>query len=123
MSIVTSHQRAFKAGKLDPYPVEVIRRVDQPTTIVREDEVQRLDERRSGFNRALLGDFGSQLAQERHRFVAKHPLSGALVQMQITLADIVDGIVAGKIAPLIDDPAMMARHIKQTAYFLQLYYF
>ena len=119
MSIVTSHQRAFKAGKLDPYPVEVIRRVDQPTTIVREDEVERLDERRSGFNRALLGDFGPQLAQERHRFVAKHPLSGALVQMQITLADIVDGIVAGKIAPLPDDPAMMARHIKQTAYFLR----
>jgi reductive dehalogenase len=93
--------------------------VDRPTTAIKEDKIQRVDERESGFNRAVRGDFGQYLQQERHRFVAKHPLSGALVQMQFTLSEIVDGIVAKKKAPLPDDPDVITRHIKETAYFLR----
>jgi len=119
MGIVTTYQRAFNTRRLDPYPVEKLKRVDQPTILVKEDEVPRLDERESGFNRALRGDFGPYLSEERHRFVAKHPLSGALVQMEFTLSDIVDGVVAANKAPLPDDPEVMSRHIKETAYFLR----
>ncbi|MBW1723649.1 MAG: reductive dehalogenase, partial [Deltaproteobacteria bacterium] len=103
----------------DPYPVEILKRVDRPTTIVREDQVQRVDERESGFNRALRGDFGPQLSKERHRFVSKHPLSASLVNMQFVLSEIVDGMVAAQKAPLPEDPKIMARHIKETAYFLR----
>lgn len=119
MSIAATFQRAFRTKRLDPYPLELLRRVDRPTTAVLEHQIPRLDERESGFNRALRGDFGPQLSKERHRFVAKHPLSGALVQMQFTLSEIVDGMVAGKKAPLTDDPDKMARHIKEAAYFLR----
>ena len=119
MSITAAFQRAFRTKKLDPYPMEILKRVDRPTTMVNEDQVARVDERESGFNRALRGDFGEQLSKERHRFVAKHPLSGALVQMQFTLSEIVDGVAAAKKAPLTDDPEKMARHIKETAYFLR----
>jgi len=119
MGIVTTYQRAFNTKRLDPYPVEILKRVDRPTNLVKDDEVPRLDERESGFNRALRGDFGPYLSKERHRFVAKHPLSGALVQMQFTLSEIVDGIVAANKAPLPDDPKLIARHIKETAYFLR----
>ena len=79
MSIATAFQRAFRVKHLDPYPMEILKRVEHPTTAVNEAEIQRVDERESGFNRALRGDWGSQLSKERHRFVAKHPLSGALV--------------------------------------------
>jgi reductive dehalogenase len=119
MGITTTYQRAYNINKLDPYPVEILKRVDDPTTLVKEDEVQRVDERESGFNRALRGDFGSYLQKERYRFVAKHPLSGALGQMQFNLADFVDGEIAGNMAPLPDDPVLMADHIKETAYFLR----
>ncbi len=119
MGIVTTYRRAFDTKRLDPYPVEKLKRVGRPTSLVKEDEVQRVDERESGFNKALRGDFGPYLSKERHRFVAKHPLSGALVQMQFTLSDIVDGIVAANEAPLPDDPKLIARHIKETAYFLR----
>ena len=119
MGIVSTYLRAFNTKRLDPYPVEILKRVDRPTTVVRESEIPRVDERESGFNRALRGDFGPQLTKERHRFVSKHPLSGALVNMQFTLAQIVDGIVAKEKAPLPEDPAAMARHIKETAYFLR----
>jgi len=119
MGIVTTYQRAFNGKRVDPYPVEILKRVDRPTTIVREDQVQRVDERESGFNRALRGDFGPQLSKERHRFVSKHPLSASLVNMQFVLSEIVDGMVAAQKAPLPEDPKIMARHIKETAYFLR----
>ena len=90
-------------NRLDPYPVEIIKRVDRPTTKVKEDEVSRVDERESGFNRALRGDMGDYLQRERYRFVAKHPLSGALGQMKLNLVDFVDGEVAPKIAPVPTD--------------------
>ena len=99
MGITTTFQRAFNTGKLDPYPIEVLRRVDQPTTIIKEDEVQKVDERESGFNRATRGDFGPFLQKERSRFVMKHPLSGALGQMQLNLVQFVDGEIAPNRAP------------------------
>jgi len=119
MSIAATFQRSFRLKKLDPYPMEILKRVDRPTTQVRDAEIQRVDERESGFNRALRGDWGSQLSRERHRFVAKHPLSGALVNMQFTLSQVVDGLAAAQKAPGTDDPVKMARHIKEAAYFLR----
>ena len=58
------------------------------------DQVERVDERESGFNRAVRGDLGPAPKRERPRFVGKHPLSGALGAMQLYLADVVDGRVA-----------------------------
>lgn len=119
MGITTTYQRAFNTSKLDPYPMEKLKRVDQPTTVVLEDQVQRVDERESGFNKATRGDYGPYLQEERPRFVMKHPLSGALGQMQLNLVQHVDGDVAPKKAPINEDPAFLARHIKETCYFLR----
>ena len=41
---------------LGPYPLEKIKRVDQPTTLIIEEEVKRIPKRADGFERALLGD-------------------------------------------------------------------
>lgn len=106
-------------GHADPYPVHMLKRVDRPTTIIHDDQVERVDERESGFNRAGRGDFGPRLKEEFFRFVNKHPLSGALLKMGFTLRKVVDGEVAHEIAPMTDDPKWMAGHIKETAYFLR----
>jgi len=127
----------------DSYPVEVLKRVDRPTTIIHDDKVPRLDEREGGFSRAGRGDFGEQIAKEYRRFVPKHPLSGALVSMAGILADVVDAPeipeesetarnivpqsmswspmkpISPKKAPNTDNPETMALHIKETAYFLR----
>ncbi len=105
--------------KLETFPMDKIKRVDRPTTKIIEGEIKRVDERENGFNRAGRGDFGSYLKEQRVRFVTKHPLSGALGQMQLFLKDIVDGIVAQKRAPIPEDPAMLSKHIKEVAYFLR----
>jgi reductive dehalogenase len=119
MPIVTTYRRAFKTKKLDPYPVEVLKRVDRPTTKIIDEQVRRVDERESGFNRARRGDFGPNLQREVARFVGKFPISGAIAFMSGAEADLVDGLPSGIQAPLPDDPAAMARHIKELAYFLR----
>jgi hypothetical protein len=71
-----------------------LKRVERPATKILDDQVRRVDERESGFNKAVRGDYGEVLKTERGRFVLKHPFSVALMQMQITLREIVDGIRA-----------------------------
>ena len=95
------------------------KRADRPTTDIYEDQIQKTRENAHGFNRALNGDFGPFIQKERKRFATKHPLSAALVSMQNTLRKTVDGAIADQKAPITSDPALIARHIKETAYFLR----
>jgi 3-chloro-4-hydroxyphenylacetate reductive dehalogenase len=104
---------------IEPFPVHKLKRVDRPTTRILDDQVKRVDERESGFNKAARGDYGEVLKRERPRFVMKHPLSGALGQMQLFLKEIVDGIAAKQKAPIPEDPALLSRHIKEVGYFLR----
>jgi len=104
---------------VEPFPVHTLKRVDRPTTKILDDQIRRVDERESGFNKAVRGDYGDVLKTERGRFVLKHPLSAALMQMQITLREIVDGIVAKQKAPIPEDPFVLSRHVKELAYFLR----
>ena len=103
----------------DPFPVHKLKRVERPTTLIKDNEVMRMDEREGGFLRAHRGDFGPTLQREYKRFVEKHPLSAALLNMAKNLHDVVDGPAAPKRAPGTEDPDVMARHIKETAYFLR----
>ena len=52
---------------LENFPMDSIKRVDRPTTIIEESKIKRVDERESGFNRAARGDFGPYLKGERPR--------------------------------------------------------
>ena len=54
------HKCRVHNGKIymDPFPVEKLKRVDRPTTLIMEDKVQRVDERESGFNKAARGIYG-----------------------------------------------------------------
>ena len=124
----------------DPFPVEKLKRVDHPTTAIKEDEVQRVAEADGGFHRAYKGEFGPFLQKEYKRFVPKYPLSGALVSMAGALGHLVDAptnyqteaftpwgtsswkpmpSVGKNEAPHTKNPAVMSRHIKETAYFLR----
>jgi len=108
------HKRNF-----EPFPVHTLKRVERPTTLILENQVKRLDERENGFNKAVRGDYGPILQKERNRFVTKHPSSGALSWMTAYLKDVVDGVVAGRKAPLSEEPERLSRHIKELAYFLR----
>jgi len=63
------------------YPMERIRRVEQPTTLVLRDEITRVPKRADLFTRALAGDLGDKARHERTRFAVKHPLALAMTPL------------------------------------------
>ena len=103
----------------DPFPVQGLKRIDRPTTSINDDEVLRVDERAGGFHRAGLGEYGPHLQKEYRRFVKKYPLSDALLVLSKHLATVVDGPLAPEKLSLPNDPEVLSRHIKETAYFLR----
>ncbi len=107
-----------KIRQLGPYPMESLKKVDQPTTRITED-IPRFDEREHGFARAMRGDFGSNPAKEFERFIHKHPLGAAFAEMTGHLVPLVEGEVAQAKAPLPKDPKGLSQHIKQLGYFLR----
>jgi reductive dehalogenase len=112
------HKRKYNG--FEPFPVHTLKRVDQPTTIILDDQVKRVKEAESGFMKAHHGDYGPVLQREVARFVPKHPVSGALLQMTTHMRRIVDGIVAKHKAPIPEDPGLLSCHIKELAYFLRV---
>jgi reductive dehalogenase len=103
----------------ETFPVHKLTRVDRPTTVINEGKIQRVRERQAGFCKASAGDYGPKLQREFRRFVPKHPVSGALAWMRNNMRPFLDGMVAAHQAPVPNDPAVLARHIKETAYFLR----
>jgi len=109
---------ASRRGHLGPYPMEKLKRVDQPTTII-TDNIPRFDEREHGFARAMRGDFGPVATREFGRFIHKYPLGAAFANMVGHMVPMVDGAVATTKAPLPKDPKILSQHIKQLGYFLR----
>jgi len=68
---------ALRPVHMGRYPMEQIRRVEQPTTLILRDEIQRVPKRADLFTRALAGDLGERPKKKRTRFAVKHPLACA----------------------------------------------
>jgi reductive dehalogenase len=112
------NRRAKRASYLSAYPMETVRRVDRPTTLIIDDEVPRVPKRAAFFQRALHGDLGDKAKKERMRFAFKTPFSFGLTQPIRAMVPLQDGDVAAPPAGRSDDPAANSRAIKSLSYFL-----
>ncbi len=117
--VFASNYRDQNKSYPDPFPVKKLRRVDRPTTLIKDNEVPLIDERDGGFQRAGRGEYGIRFQKEYRRFMTKYPLSDALLAISKSLSPLVSGTHRDQKAPQTDDPLTMARHIKETAYFLR----
>jgi len=117
--IYDSKSRAQRLKSIDPFPMHLIKRVDQPTTLINKNEVKRVDEREGGFQHAGRGVFGKRIQFEYGRFMKKYPLSNAQLSMSKHLSGVVDGKVTDYKAPIPENPEDISLHIKQLAYFLR----
>jgi 3-chloro-4-hydroxyphenylacetate reductive dehalogenase len=103
----------------EPFTMHAVKRVETPTTRIDESKITRVREREAGFCKAAAGDYGPRLQKEFRRFVPKHPISGAIAWMRDNMMPFRDGNMAPATAPIPEDPLAIARHIKETAYFLR----
>ncbi len=66
-------EEAARPVHLGRYPMELIKRTDEPTTLVIREEIRRVPKRGDFFKRAEAGDLGEKAQRERRRFPMKHP--------------------------------------------------
>lgn len=112
------NRRARRATHLSAYPMEQVKRVDRPTTLIVDDEVPRVPKRAAFFQRALHGDLGNKAKKERTRFAFKTPFSFALLQLIRAMVKFQDGEVGARDPRHAGDPAANARALKSLSYFL-----
>lgn len=111
-------RREKRATHLSKYPMEQVKRVDRPTTLILDDEVPRVPKRAAFFERALRGDLGQKGQKERGRFATKHPFSLAMIPFIRGMVPYQDGPVAETRDPSLDDAEANTRAIKSLSYML-----
>jgi len=79
---------------LSRFPMETVKRVERPTTLILDDEVPQVSKRAAFFQRALHNDLGDKAKAERTRFAFKTPLSWSLLQVIRSLVPFQVGNVA-----------------------------
>ena len=100
------------------FPMEKIRRVAEPTTLILEDEVPRVPKRANFFTRALHGDLGDKAQRERWRFAYKTPIADAYVKLIRAMVPKQGGAPAAAVDPRSADSAANSRAIKSLMVYL-----
>ncbi len=103
---------------LGRYPMERIRRVDEPTTLIIDDEVERVPVRAGGFPRAANGDMGPKFEKDVRVFAFKTPSAQAYIKQIGVMVPHQDGPVAREPAGGTDDPDGNAAALKALAHHL-----
>ena len=112
-------RRAARPSHYSRYPMETVKQVKRPTTLIIDDEVPRVPKRAAFFERALQGDLGPRAQKERSRFSFKHPTSQSLLKTIRSLVPYQDGdAAADPDMARYGDPSANARAIKALSYFL-----
>ncbi len=114
-------EAALRPLHLGRYPMETIKRVAEPTTLVLRDEILRNSKRADLFTRALAGDLGEKPKAERMRFATKHPLAFAmtpLIRNMVPLQGTREPLAPTGLGGDLSDMRRNAESVKALAYFL-----
>jgi ferredoxin len=111
------NRRAKRPTHLSRYPMEQVKRVERPTTLILDDEVPRVPKRASFFDRALRGDLGEKAQAERNRFAFKQPHTAGMMAPMRAMVPMQGGEAAPEQKNLSDRQAN-SRAIKSLSYFL-----
>jgi reductive dehalogenase len=105
--------------QLGPFPMDRIRRVDLPTTII-TDAVQRVDLRNIAYGLAGRGEYGPVVQKGvKQSLPGKYPISAAQKDVIDHMALMQRNPVAAESAPIPQDSEILTRHIKAVGYFLK----
>ncbi len=113
------NRRAARATHLGDYPMETVKRVERPTTLILDDEVPRVSKRAAFFERALRGDLGDKALKERNRFAFKQPHTSGMMASMRAMVPLQGGEAAAECdRKRFADPAANARALKSLSYLL-----
>ena len=111
-------RRGKRATHLSAYPMEQVRKVEKPTTLILEDEVPRVPHRASFFERPRFGDMGAKAMVERNRFALKTPSAQSYVPLIRGMLPLQSNEVSQQADPSLHDPEANAKAVKSLAYAL-----
>ncbi|MGY9083249.1 MAG: 4Fe-4S dicluster domain-containing protein [Acidimicrobiales bacterium] len=97
------------------YPMEKVKRVDESTTLIIEDEVPRVPVRGGGFPRAANGDMGPKFQADVKVFAYKTPQAQSYRQQIGEMVPFQDGPVAAVVHPSTIDPSINTDDLKALA--------
>lgn len=105
---------------LGRYPMERVKRVAEPTTLVDEQAVPRVPKRHDMFIRAAMGDLGEKAQRELKgfRMITKSPFGHAMVPVLGGMVPLQYGETAPERTPGYDDPKRNAELVKAALYYL-----
>ncbi|MCY4338880.1 MAG: hypothetical protein OXD47_08790 [Gammaproteobacteria bacterium] len=109
--------RPFRLG---PYPMEKLKTVAQPTTLIDRPQVPRIPKRHDMFIRSALGDLGEKVQQEldNFRMITKSPYGHAMIPPLGAMVPLQYGQEAAAVTPHTDDPKRNAEAVKAALYYL-----
>ncbi len=111
-------RQSRRATHLSKYPMEQVKRVDRPTTLIFDDEVPRVPKRAAFFERAIHGDLGGKAQKERSRFSFKHPFADAMLKQIRAMVPHQDGVVFESPTVKLNNAEANSRAIKSMSYAL-----
>lgn len=111
-------RRARRPAHLGIYPMETVKRVEEPTTLIFADEIPRVPQRALFYNRAEYGDLGDKMVRERWRWAYKHPFAQGILRVLRGMVPYQDGEVSPVVAAGTADPEANAKAIKALSYHL-----
>jgi ferredoxin len=111
-------RRNRRASHLGPYPLETLKRVDKPTTLIFDDEVPRIPQRALFYNRAEFGDLGDKMVKERWRWAYKHPFAGGILSVLRAMVPHQDDEIATEVSAETQNAEDNTKAIKSLSYYL-----
>ena len=111
-------RRRNRPSHLGPYPVEQLKRVDKPTTVIFEDEVPRVPSRANFYVRTALGDLSAKGVREAARWSQKHPVSQGIVRPAWAIKPLQDGQTAARIDSDSQDAETNTKALKALGHYL-----
>ena len=99
---------------LGPYPMETLKRVEEPTTLIDADNIPRSPKRHDMFIRAAMGDLGAKAQKELDgfRMITKNPFGHAMVPVLGGMVPLQYGEESSTVAPSTSDPKANAEAVK-----------
>ena len=111
-------RKGRRASHLGAYPLETLKRVDKPTTLIFDEEIPRVPQRALFYNRAEFGDLGDRMVRERWRWSYKHPFAGGILGVLRAMVPHQDDEIAAEVAPETLSAEQNSKALKSLSYYL-----